>query len=75
MKPSPKRIISVIEKYSSPKDINNIHLTKLSNILHDNSHGRYNRDDAICLRDLAKSSDGVDIPSLSLQFKHAILQI
>ena len=65
----------LLKEYSSPKDIKNIHLTKLSNILHDNSHGRYNRDDAIRLRDLAKSSVGVDNPSLSLQVKHAILQI
>lgn len=65
----------LLKEYSSPKDIKNIHLTKLSNILHDNSHGRYNRDDAILLRDLAKSSVGVDNPSLSLQVKHAILQI
>lgn len=65
----------LLKEYSSPKDIKNIHLTKLSNILHDNSHGRYNRDDAIRLRVLAKSSVGVDNPSLSLQVKHAILQI
>lgn len=65
----------LLKVFSSPKDIKNIHLTKLSNILHDNSHGRYNRDDAIRLRDLAKSSVGVDNPSLSLQVKHAILQI
>ena len=65
----------LLKEYSSPKDIKNIHLTKLTNILHDNSHGRYNRDDAIRLRVLAKSSVGIDNPSLSLQVKHAILQI
>ena len=52
-----------------------LHLTKLSNILHDNSHGRYRKQDAIRLRELAKSSVGIDNPSLSLQIKHAILQI
>ena len=65
----------LLKEYSSPNDIKNIHLTKLTNILHDNSHGRYNRDDAIRLRELAKSSVGIDNPSLSLQVKHAILQI
>ena len=65
----------LLKEYSSPNDIKNLHLTKLTNILHDNSHGRYNRNDAIRLRDLAKNSVGIDNPSLSLQIKHAILQI
>ena len=65
----------LLKKYSSPKDISSLHLTKLSNILHDNSHGRYGKQDAIRLRELAKSSVGIDNPSLSLQIKHAILQI
>ena len=65
----------LLKEFSSPSDIQNIHLTKLTNILHDNSHGKYNRQDAIRLRELAKSSIGIDNPSLSLQVKHAILQI
>ena len=65
----------LLKKYSSPKDISSLHLTKLSNILHDNSHGRYNKQDAIRLRELAKNSVGIDNPTLSLQIKQAILQI
>ena len=65
----------LLKKYSSPKDISSLHLTKLSNILHDNSHGRYNKEDAIRLRELAKNSVGIDNPTLSLQVKQAILQI
>ena len=64
----------LLKEYSSPKQISSLHLTKLSNILHDNSHGRYGKQDAIRLRELAKSSVGIDNPSLSLQIKHAILQ-
>ena len=65
----------LLKEYSSPKDICSLHLTKLSNILHDNSHGRYNKEDAIRLRELAKKSVGIDNPTLSLQIKQAILQI
>ena len=65
----------LLKDYSSPKDISSLHLTKLSNILHDNSHGRYNKEDAIRLRELAKNSVGIDNPTLSLQIKQAILQI
>lgn len=65
----------LLKDFSSPKDISNIHLTKLSNILHDNSRGRYSKHDAVRLRELAKHSVGIDNPSLSLQVKHSILQI
>ena len=65
----------LLKEYSSPKDISSLHLTKLSNILHNNSHGRYNKEDAIRLRELAKNSVGIDNPTLSLQIKQAILQI
>lgn len=65
----------LLKDYSSPKDISSLHLTKLSNILHNNSHGRYNKEDAIRLRELAKNSVGIDNPTLSLQIKQAILQI
>lgn len=65
----------LLKEFSSPKLIQNLHLTKLTNILHDNSHGRYGKLDAIRLRELAKSSVGIDNPTLSLQIKQAILQI
>ena len=65
----------LLKEYSSPKQISSLHLTKLTNILHDNSHGRYGKQDSIRLRELAKSSVGIDNPSLSLQIKHSILQI
>lgn len=65
----------LLKQFSSPKDISSLHLTKLANILHDNSHGRYKKVDAIRLRELAKNSVGIDNPTLSLQIKQAILQI
>ena len=65
----------LLKEFSSPKAISNLHLTRLTNILHDNSHGRYGKDDAIRLHEIAKSSVGIDNLSLSLQIKQAILQI
>lgn len=65
----------LLKQFASPNEIKNIHLTKLTNILHDNSHGRYSKNDAINLKELAKTSVGIDNPTLSLQIKHAILQI
>lgn len=65
----------LLKQFSSPKDISSLHLTKLTNILYDNSRGKYKKDDAIRLRELAKTSVGIDNPTLSLQIKQAILQI
>ena len=65
----------LLKDFSSPMQISSLHLTKLTNILYDISHGRYGKQDAIRLRELSKSSVGIDNPSLSLQIKHAILQI
>lgn len=65
----------LLKQFSSPKDISSLHLTKLTNILRDNSRGRYKKEDAIRLRELAKNSVGIDNPTLSLQIRQAILQI
>ena len=65
----------LLKQFSSPKDISSLHLTKLTNILYDNSRGKYKKDDAMRLRELAKTSVGIDNPTLSLQIKQAILQI
>ena len=65
----------LLKQFASPNEIKNIHLVKLTNILHDNSHGRYSKNDAITLKELAKTSVGIDNPTLSLQIKHAISQI
>ncbi len=65
----------LLKEYSSPTEIQNLNLTKLTNILKNNSHGRYSKEQAIALRELAKNSVGISNPSLTLQIKHAILQI
>ena len=65
----------LLKQFSSPNEIKELHLTKLTNLLRDNSHGRYGKDDAIRLKELAKTSIGIYNPSICLQIKHAISQI
>ena len=65
----------LLKQFSSPNEIKNLHLTKLTNILRDNSRGRYGKEDAIYLKELAKTSVGIYNPSICLQIKHAIFQI
>lgn len=65
----------LLKVHSSPEDIRNLHLTYLSNLLINNSHGRYTKKDAINLKKLAKCSVGISNPILSIQIKQNIEQI
>jgi len=65
----------LLKLYSSPKDVANLHLTTLSNVLTKASRGKYTKHDAIRLKELASNSVGINNPSLSIQIKHAIDQI
>lgn len=65
----------LLKQYSNPSDISNINLTKLTNILIKASKGKYNKNKAIELKELAKTSVGIDNPALSIQIKLTIEQI
>lgn len=65
----------LLKNYTSPSEIKNLHLTTLTNILKSNSHGRYKKQDAIRLREIASTSVGIPDFSLSLQIKQTIAQI
>lgn len=70
-----KASYSLLKNYQSPKVIAEIHLTKLANILLDNSHKRFDKDKAQVLKELAKSSIGLKNKALELNIKHYIEQI
>jgi len=65
----------LLKDYSNPTDIANCNLTKLSNILIKASKGKYKKDRAIKLKELAKTSVGIDNPALSIQIRLTIEQI
>ena len=65
----------LLKQYSNPSDIANVNLTKLTNILIKASKGKYNKNKAIELKELAKTSVGIDNPALSIQIKLTIEQI
>ena len=65
----------LLKAYPSPEDIAALHLTKLSNILSDASHGRFKRESAVALKSLAKSSVGVKNSFVSIQITQTISQI
>lgn len=62
----------LLKLYQSPKDISNINLTKLSNLLTKNSRGRYHKNKAIELKQLASNSVGINNNALCIQIKMTI---
>ena len=65
-------IYSLLEEYPGASYIASAHLTKLTNILNEASHGRYDRNTAIKFREAAKKSIGSVMPAKSLELKHTI---
>ena len=63
-----KSTLALLSAFPSAKAIANAHLTRLTNILAENSRGRYGRDKAIEIRELAKTSiaSGGDAQSFEL---------
>ena len=65
-------IYSLFSEYPRAKQISEVHLTKLTNLLITASKGHYGRDKAIQIRDAAKASIGSVMPAKSLELKHTI---
>ena len=66
---------ALLEKYSSAKDIRSTRIDGLTNLLYNNSRGKYNYDDALRLKQLAKNSIGLDNPAIDIQIKCLITQL
>ena len=65
-------VYSLFSEYPGAKQISEVHLTKLTNLLITASKGHYGRDKAIQIRDAAKASIGSVMPAKSLELKHTI---
>lgn len=70
-----KTSYALLEKYSSSKSISSARIDGLTNLLYNNSKGKYTYDDALRLKKLAKNSVGLDNPSIDLQIKCLITQL
>lgn len=70
-----KTSYALLEKYSSAKSIRSARIDGLTNLLYNNSKGKYTYDDALILKELAKNSVGLDNPAIELQIKCLITQL
>ena len=59
-------------EYPSSNSIANAHLTKLSNLLSKSSKGKYGKEKAVCLKELACNSIGTSSRSLSFELQQTI---
>ncbi len=66
---------ALLEKYSSAKAIRSARIDSLTNLLYSNSHGRYNQEKTLELKNLAKESVGLDNPAIELQIQCLIKQL
>lgn len=70
-----KTSYTLLEKYSSPKEISKVRINTLTKLLASASKGKYSYDEALNLKNLAKESIGVDNPAISIQVKCLINQL
>lgn len=61
--------------FPNPGSIASCHLTKLTHLLSESSHGRYGRDKALQIRNMAKTSIGLNSPSLAFELQQTILLV
>ena len=66
---------ALLEKYPSAKSISLARIDGLTNLLYNNSKGRYNYDKALQLKTLAKESIALDNPAIELQIQCLIKQL
>lgn len=70
-----KSCYALLAEYPAPTDVWAVRVDKLSNLLRKASKGHFGLDKAIKLKELAKSSIGINNSSLSIQIKHSLKQI
>ena len=65
-------VYALLSEFPGAKQVANVHLTRLTNLLTKASKGRYGKETAIAFRDAARTSIGSNMPAKSLELKHTI---
>ena len=65
-------VYALLSEFPSAHAVASVHLTRLTNLLSESSHGRYGKDTAVIFREAARNSIGSDMPAKSLELKHTI---
>ena len=65
-------VYAMLSEFPSAHAVASAHLTRLTNLLSESSHGRYGKDTAVMFREAARNSIGSNMPAKSLELKHTI---
>ena len=65
-------VYAMLSEFPSAYSVASAHLTRLTNLLSESSHGRYGKDTAVMFREAARNSIGSNMPAKSLELKHTI---
>lgn len=65
-------VYALLSEFPSANHVAEAHLTRLTNLLTETSHGRYKKEKAIELRNAARDSIGSKMPAKSLELRHTI---
>ena len=65
-------VYALLSEFPGAKQVASAHLTRLTNLLHEASKGRYGREKALQIRDAARKSIGSAMLAKSLELKHTI---
>lgn len=65
-------IYAVLKEFPSPKKLANAHLRKLTNLLSNHSRGRFGKEQALALKELASESIGSESPALEFELLQTI---
>ncbi|QRN86220.1 IS110 family transposase [Clostridia bacterium] len=65
-------VYQLLLAFPNTREIADAHLTKLTHVLSKASHGRYGKEEAVAIRDSARTSIGTCSPSLSYELKQTI---
>lgn len=68
-------IYALLSEFPSAQDIANAHLTKLTNLLHSASKGRFNKETASKIKELARQSVGTYMYAKTIELKQTINRI
>ena len=63
---------ALLLEFPTAKCISDCHLTKLTNLLYDNSNGKYGKEKALAIRELASKSIGADSVSVGFELQQII---
>ncbi|MDL2287409.1 IS110 family transposase [Eubacteriales bacterium OttesenSCG-928-G02] len=67
-----KSSYALLSEFPTAKDISNANIVRLTNVLSGNSHGRYGREKAEQIRDLARNSIGLDSRAVGFELQQTI---